>query len=326
MKKLFNRTIIIILFLSIYSCGSTSSGLGGSEFGNPTRPVTGSLVSETANGGVNLAITDDCPADQIIAVDSTAQTTIAAVNVNCSFTINLVVNKAYAINFVLNDQFVASMIFNNSLDTLSSPVFIISAGDTTINLGIVTISGTIAAPETEPAEQNDQDGDGVNDFDDDDDDNDGSSDDQDEDCDLDGFTDDYDEDDDDCDVEEEGGATGGDGEDADGTIAKVLEVRPPNDDDLSAEEDFVNVNESVEVRFGCAVDTSTVNGTTFRIADAANNSVSCSFQFESNNTRVECEHDDFSPDTIYTATLTGIQCEDGTTIETATWTWRTRDN
>lgn len=161
----------------------------------------------------------------------------------------------------------------------------------------------------EPAKQNDRDGDGVNDFEDTDDDDDGLSDDEEEDCDLDGFFDDSDDDDSECDV------------DGDEETGELLEVEPDNN------ETFVELDEEIEARFDCEIDESTVNATTFSVTSATD-TITCSFDFSGSGEKIECEHDDdeFLPGTVYTATVDGVKCVDGTVVETESWSWTTDEN
>lgn len=195
---------IVLLTLLLTSACTGSDLTGGAEAGNPNlRDVTGQ-VSDTVLG-INLPLVrqayaaSTCPADTIIAVDADANSTIAEIADDCSFELNLPINTSYSINFTLDDVFVATMIFQ-STSTTESTNFVLSAGDTPVDLGVVYINGIFANPEANPYEQNDRDDDGINDYEDTDDDDDGIDDEEDYvDCDGDGYF----EDGDDCEEETE---------------------------------------------------------------------------------------------------------------------------
>ena len=203
MKKHLVTFCLIFLF-GLAACSGASTG--GAEAGNPpsARALAGTLPLEESA----------CQADGVVATDSSGETITADVASDCSFSIELTIGKAYVVSFIKSDSFVASMIFNNGPGTLPSSVLVVSSGEAAILLGNITITDGVATPENEPAEQNDQDEDGVDDFEDDDDDGDEVSDDEEEDCDLDGFTDGLDEDDD-CEAEEESDDESGDSDDDD---------------------------------------------------------------------------------------------------------------
>lgn len=193
------KIIYILILLLVITAGFVSCGgsLGGVEAGNPpdaTRQVTGQVASASQSLSNRFLTSSDCPVDGVVAVDTLAQTTSASFDGTCTFTLNLTVNKAYALNFYLDDSFVAAMIFNNGVNQPASSVTIISSGTSAIDLGLITLNGEEATPEYEPAEQNDQDEDGVSDYEDEDDDDDSIEDSGEDDCDSDGIPDDYDED------------------------------------------------------------------------------------------------------------------------------------
>lgn len=324
------KFIFVLLALFLVHCGISSQG--GSEVGNPpdatTRPIAGQLTTNM-QALFRYATSDGCPADQLIAMDSSANTTLVEIDENCSFTTTLTINKAYLLSFTLNDVFVASMIFNNSPSRLSSQTFVLSSGSTTVNLGTITINGTTATPANEPSEQCDSDGDGVDDYNDDDDDDDGTPDESEEDCDLDGYDDDYDDDTSDCtenDDDDDDNDAPEDSDDSSSSQAKVLEVRPHHDNNLTDNIGLVSLSQDVEVRFGCSLDTNTITSSNFSMEDENSNIVSCDFEIENDDTRIDCEHTDFLPDTIYTALLSGIKCADGTVIPVTEWSWRTETN
>lgn len=182
---------VVFIAAGLAACGSGSS-MGGTEAGNPpdvTRPVVGQL---TPSNSITESV--PCPADTVVAVNSLEEATFADVEDDCSFSIDLTVDEAYIILFYLDDQLIAAMLFMNGGDAESSDVMIVSQGDDPIDLGSIDLGDSTVTPENEPAEQNDQDGDGENDYVDEDDDNDDIPDSLEEDCDGDGFPDDYDED------------------------------------------------------------------------------------------------------------------------------------
>lgn len=286
------------LLLLTGSCG----GAGGTEAGNPpslpTRAVTGDVSSGNVALVKNLA---GCLADTVIATDAQARTTSVNVDSDCSFTLELEVDQAYALSLLDGDTFVAAFLFDNSIDRLDSPTFVVSRGTGPIALGRITLSNGRARCEFRPADQNDRDDDGISDFEDDDDDGDGIHDADEDDCDLDGYQDDHD---DSCEE------TSGD--------ARVIEARPHNG------EDDVGSDEQIEVRFNCDIDPSTVNATTFVVSDGDSNVLDCDFEVEDD--RVSCEHeDDFLEDATYTVTVSGVTCADDTPVVDATWSFTTRD-
>ena len=207
----------------------------------------------------------------------------------------------------------ASMIFNNNAESFPSAILIVSAGDSPIQFGRITFSGTIATAENEPATQNDQDGDGIDDFDDDDDDDNGIPDDLEEDCDLDGIVDTYD-DDSDCEEEDDSEAS-----------ASIIEVTPRNDTTLDSGDDQVNLDEEVRLRANCEIDADSLNDQTFSVVSQNGNVILCQFDPFEAEREITCEHEDdlFLPDTIYTATVSGLVCASGDPIAAVSWSWRT---
>lgn len=308
MKNLI--TLLAIALLALH-CGGNAT-VGGTEAGNPPqglRIVEGNVA--TNNNALLRAGISPCFATQVIALDSTGSTTNADVGSDCTFEISLAAGKAYAINLLSGDTFVASLLFQNSPSALPSAVFSISSGSTRINLGRIRLSNSDAFPETEPSEFNDDDNDGTNDFDDEDDDGDGVSDEDEDDCDLDGYRDDFDDDNDSCEDSEDSG----DGE----FSGNILEVRPAHSSTN------VDTDEEIQARFDCVIDETSLTAATFSIVDASNNPVSCTFELEDEDQRVVCQPEDlFDVSTTYTATINGMECLDGTSIETISWSWTTR--
>ncbi len=318
MKNNFLILVLLILLSALPACGgSGSSATGGSEFGNPTRGLTG-IVTSGAGGALTKALTSSCPADSVIATNSTAETTSVAVNDDCSFDLSLETEMAYVLSFTQGSQFVATLIVDNNTGLLNTQTIYLAPGDTTVDLGTIVISNGQATPEHQPAEQNDRDGDGINDFDDDDDDDDGISDVDETDCDLDGFEDDDDSDNSTCGSGSGGGSSGGSGGASDTSIIQVS----PSD---GAE--HVLLTEQISVRLNCPVDQSTVTNDTFNVSSETD-TLLCDFNFSDSGQTIECRHDsqDFLSDTEYSVVIDGITCEDGTPIAARDWSWSTQSS
>ncbi len=303
MKKVFWSICRFLFICGLTACAGQIDG--GSEVGNPTRPVNGYLVADSSEEAPATLMTTLCSADTVIAKNSLNEELTATVAEDCSFTLTLPADKAYAVNFYLADAFVAKLIVQNSLLTLESPVFVLSTADATMDLGAVTIVGKKAFPEFEPATQNDQNGNDVNDFDDVDDDGDGVNDDAEIDCDLDGFFDDLDDDDDIC-LEIDIG-------DEDSGIVEAS----PNSGEL-----FVETDDEVSWRANCDIDINSVNGTTFVVASATD-VILCGYALSESNQEIECTHpdQDFLINTTYTATIAGILCTNGDVLTGISWSW-----
>lgn len=310
-KSLLTCSVLCLLA----ACGSG----GGTEAGNPgdtvLRPIVGS-VSSGGSGALNNAlgkstIGEACGADTVQAIDSAGSESSSNLEDDCSFNLELTPGKSYLIGFIRDEQFIASLIVQNAADVLESSIVFLAAGADPVDLGEVTIVGNRATPSTQPAQQNDRDGDGDNDFDDNDDDDDGVADDDESDCDLDGFTNEDDDDDAECEDESE------DGESA----AIVREVNPRNNEGISTGEP-VGLDEDIEVRFGCNVDPASITAVTFAVS-AAGDAVDCAFEID--NDEVHCQHEDdpFVENTTYTATLDGVQCENGDPVTAIEWSWKT---
>lgn len=330
---IFRTLFLILLFLLNLLAACGGSAQGGSEFGNPARTLQGTVVSgeEATLRKTTLSNTllrqqignNECPADQVIATDSQAQTTLAEINQeDCSFEMELTINKSYVVSFTRDDEFIATLIVRRNASSLGSSVFFMAEANTEMNLGAIRIEGSKAIPENEPATQNDQDEDGVDDFSDEDDDGDGVSDNDEEDCDLDGFIDDDDENNGGCDSDEEGedDEESGEEDEGDPVEAQVFEVSPAND------EVFVDLDEEVWVRFGCEVSEDSVNADTFYI-ESETDFIECEFDFQESGEVVTCDHEDqeFLPETTYTVTVEGVFCEDETEIEPETWSFTTHE-
>lgn len=318
MKRLFKLAPVLAGFLIMVGCGGASSGTATSTTDSTTRALTGSVDGGSSSVSALMALANtSCLADTVIATDTTATTTTAEVAEDCSFSIDLATGKSYAISFLLDEEFVASLIFDSGISGFSGSSLPVSDGDGAIDLGTVTFSGFVALPEIEPLDQIDSDDDGVADSDDTDDDGDDVSDDEEEDCDLDGVSDDWDE-------SEDAAACATDS----GDVA-IFEVKPRNDPNPEEGEDFVDLDKEVRARIGCLVDTSTVTDTTFQVSSDSD-AITCTFEFSDegdDHRKIKCKHEDqdFQASTLYTITLDGIQCEDGRSVESRSWSFMTTD-
>lgn len=307
MKNILFITLFLIYSLTLTSCGSST--LGGTEAGNPSmRNVNGQLSSNSNNTATLMAATHNCPADAVTAINSLAETFPATVNSDCTFTLSLPVNKSYAINFILDEAFVASMIFTNSSTSITATTFVLSSGNTDIDLGIISLNGSQAHPEDQPAQQNDRDDDGVFDFDDDF---------SDRDCDLDGYYDLFDDSDDECDVEDDDINDDNDNSSESTEQAEVFDVYPENEDE------DIDPEDSIEVQLGCSVNETSVTAASF-IVETDGNSIVCEHELSSSNQILECSpEENLQEETTYTVTLDGIECENGEIIPITSWSFTT---
>lgn len=304
-----DRYLGIVLLLSLLGCGGAT---GGSEAGNPSRTVTGS-VPASAVSGLKLQSAFSCVADTVIATNSRDEEVSATVQDDCSFALDLPSDEAYQIDFELEGVYAATMTFENSPGRFSTPVMLISAGEDPLSLDEIIIVDETAIPGREPSRQNDQDGDGLPDFSETDADGDGVPDTDEEDCDLDGIINDFDERNTDCVPAEETG--------------KILETLPRNGEGQS-KRNKVKRTKEVKARFSCTVDPETVSGQTFRIFPQEDPAslVSCRFAFSNSSTTVECLHDEaLAAETVYEARLDGISCSDGTSLPATRWSWQTEE-
>ena len=308
------KIISIILTLLTYACGSG----GGSEAGNAERSVIGSVTSNNPNlaKAMNFsqkAAADFCVADQIIATDSSAQTTNAVLTDNCSFTLALATGQSYSLAILLEGEFIANVLFNNGPNTLNSNFMLVSSGNGDIDLGELSIINLTARPGQEPSRQTDFDDDGIFDFDDEDDNDDGEDDVDEEDCDFDGIFDDFDDIDEGCEdeVDEEGGTP------------EILEIFPSDDAGID-NNNRIEVDEEISARFDCEIDEDSVDDASF-VIESDDHTVTC--EYETDDDEIVCEHDDdeFDEDTIYEASIDGIFCENSEEAETLTWRFRTEN-
>ncbi|HSA60206.1 MAG TPA: Ig-like domain-containing protein [bacterium] len=316
-RSLMAAALAAFLGAGIAGAGGCGSATGGSEAGNPSRSIVGSLAASPnaalTVGSTSLSSQAACPADTIVAVDSRKQEWVFPVASDCSFELELFFNKAYSIRFRLGDIDVGSMIFHNSPDRFPSPVMEIAEESVGISLGTVVVDDGQSLPENEPAAQNDADLDGLPDLEDPDDDNDGILDIDEPDCDLDGITDDFDARNTDClPVSTLPDNT-------------VLEVLPRNGSGITTPEDAVPLDRAVQARFSCSVDAASVNGETFFVTakDAPDSVLQCGFVISEEGTTATCEPVGLVPDTAYQATIRSLRCKNGAAIAETTWEWRT---
>ena len=301
--KMRNYILMLVSAIALLSaCGS----MGGTEAGNPTDVPTAKVVG---------MLVTPCAADTIAAVDSLAASRTSVVNAGCAFELTLPVDAAYRINLVQSGKAFAAVTFKNGPARLPSPVMFVSRGADRIDLGLVTIAGDVATPGEEPSMQTDRDGDGVNDYDDADDDNDSIEDVHEEDCDFDGFLNDDDEERSTCSADQ---PPVGDG------TAGVFEVRPLNNEGIAEDTEPVELTEVVEARASCVLDRSSVTSATFTVQSSLG-AIDCTFVYSSDDEQVTCRHDtmNFVAGVIYTATIDGVQCVDGTPLNTIAWSWKT---
>jgi hypothetical protein len=322
MKSLTETSLLLLLVLVSSACGTVAqSDLGGTEAGNPPLPSTRNLqgsvpASEDDTTLLRAATANGCAADSVIATDTDdAATTTAEVAEDCSFVLSLEVEKAYAIEFSLDGTVIGALSFNVGGDAFPSSFLFVTAGDSAIDLGVITFNGTVATATENPADQTDLDGDSINDSSDTDDNNDNSSDDDEQDCDLDGIRDLYDTDISSCQ----------DTTASQLNLVPVLEVSPRSNAGLVGSLLGVGLTEAVKARVSCALDPTTITASTFSVVDTQGHAISCIYNLSSDGKIVTCTHTDnsFAMLTTYTATLQGLACTDGSLIETTSWSWKT---
>ncbi len=304
-----NKSILLagcaIFLLTLTQC----SNAGGTEAGNPSaKIVIGQMSSQSSQlTTLKTAVTTTCPADTIIATDSSAQQIEAQAESDCSFELELEKNTAYQIDFFLNDSFVAPLIVNNGGNLLATRIVYLDDSDNSIDLGVINFANGDAIPEFEPSEQCDRDGDGIFDFDDTDDDNDDQDDDVEDDCDLDGYEDDNDDDTSECSTQS-----------SQVNVARITEVSPRNT------ESHVSIDEEIDAHMSCLINSATVNNTTFSVTSSSQN-ISC--EFDISEDEVSCSpQENYTPLTRYTVTIDGVFCSDGTRIPATQWTFTTEDD
>ncbi|OVE80949.1 hypothetical protein BVY03_05070 [bacterium K02(2017)] len=309
----------LLLVITCFSFACSGSNITTTSSSNTSRSITGILTTSTSASLNKYLSTETCSADSVIATDTQANTTTAPIAEDCSFNLDLTINKNVSLGFVQNETFVAALTFNSGNAGLSTSTLPITTGSTPINLGAISITGQTAIPTTNPLIFADSDGDGLTDYEDSDDDADGIADNNERDCDLDGVIDDMDED------------SSCTNETMDTNIGYVLEVKPRNKADDEAVEG-VDLNKKVRARINCVIDQSSVTNETYIVLSDDGETIACEFQFstsdDNESSQIKCRHDnqDFTPSTNYTATISGLSCEDGRQIEATSWTWFTEEN
>ena len=314
MIKAGAKILSFVLIGCLFACaqGSTTQAIsGGSETGNPAalRVVRGTVAPSFSALSIS-AVGNNCAAGQVVAIDSNETSYEFAIEEDCSFELLLPIDHAYRILFLVEDEITAVMSFNNGPGQSNSPVMILSFGDE-INLGVVTAVGGVATPENEPSLQNDQDGDGINDFDDLDDDNDGIADIDEVDCDLDGIIDDYDSINSDCEQDPESDA------------GLIVSVSPPAGQGLDGVTNPVLIGSVIEIRVDCILVNRTINDSTVRIFSDTH-AVALDFTWIPGGGVFTCYPiQDLNKGTVYTVVVEGIECRDGSIVETRSWSWQT---
>lgn len=327
MKRRMRIAWSLCLLVALLACGRVTSLQGGTETGNPDtgeRAVTGEVTSESADANSAAEPTEKavafgtadrlgggCAADTVRVINSRGVSREVEIDADCGFTVSLPVRKAYLFRFLKNAVPVGSLFIPRVSDAYSAYVAVVAASVSPLALGRITIAQGLARAQYHPDAQNDLDGDGESDDTDDDDDGDGTSDDDEDDCDLDGIPGELDEATDSCD---DAAATG---------TVPVLRVKPRNE--LLFER--VSLHEAVGALVACEIDADSLTAATFRVDSDAGVAIACQLHIHESGSGVVCRHDSdpFAPDTVYTATLEGLECQNGNVVRTRSWSWRTED-
>ncbi|MBI2083745.1 MAG: hypothetical protein HYT76_09320 [Deltaproteobacteria bacterium] len=215
--------------------------------------------------------------------------------------------------FFEEETLLAIMTFNHHREMFESNILIVSHGVEPIDFGQIQFTGTKGRAALEPAYQNDQDGDGIVDFDDEDDDNDGTPDVDERDCDFDGFFYANDLDNSSCEAAGDiGDVPLQPGEDW------ILEVLPRN------QAKFVSIDQPVKVRANCVVDPTSLSRAYFSVGDSKGGHITCNLSLSSSGREVICNHDNFLANMYHTATVEGLDCADHDGgIRSVTWHFTT---
>lgn len=170
-------TILLVFLLAGCGTGASSQNelLGGSEAGNPPglRTIEGELVTEDASAGLVKHLAGDCFADSVVLTDETGTVLSILVEDDCFFSDAIPTGHTYTMQFFLDDTLIATLLIENYQGSAGDTSFRFDDADDAMDLGEIVLSGLFALPENQPAELNDQDGDGISDFLDEDDDGDG---------------------------------------------------------------------------------------------------------------------------------------------------------
>lgn len=189
----------VMFFLAVVlfgvGCGGSATEIDGVnadvvEAGNPSakpRKLEGEVEAEQTT-----AVDEACSADGVEVYDTGETVNTATIEADCTFELEVAAGKAWGIRFFKDDVVVAVMTFNNGKGLSLAPVYYTSDSDTSVNIGQARFYDGVAYAQFEPSRQNDQDGDGTEDYYDTDDDNDSLLDTMETDCDADGVINDLD--------------------------------------------------------------------------------------------------------------------------------------
>lgn len=177
MKRIFTNGFVLLVLIGLIACASSTGSdndlLGGSEAGNPPglRDITGVLTTDQSaflrHNKVSYDTTStDCFADTVTAVDLDGVETSTLVDNDCSFIMELQTENSYSLIFYLSDVEIARLQVQNTQEAEASEFFYFDESEATMDLGFVKLVGSVVIPQYQPATQNDQDQDGVSDFDD----------------------------------------------------------------------------------------------------------------------------------------------------------------
>lgn len=277
------------LWLFSQGCGSITGldGTSPSLASGETATVTGSLA--TTDSTAKTEGDTACPADTMIAIDSQGNEFTAAIADDCSFNLMLATDEQYALVLTLDGEFVAGITFPTALNPFTTATLPIGNSGVTIALGTITIAGTVGTAGEFEAPVDD--------------------------------------------------------DDAEAALpeGQVLAVRPHRlphcgqlDSDLRQRRCYrVGLGRPVVALISCRVNRSTVTSDTFVVQDEAGMRIACEYDFKQWRTDkhqqrhhhriIRCKHssDFFQHNTLYTATLDGVQCEDGRPVETFSWQFLT---
>lgn len=189
--KLKHTVLALTLSLLSLNCGKVGSSSNG--FLNPNidplppviRTVGGTLTNKLVK---NHNACNDIDTVEFYDLDN--NTIEAQVNEDCSFSAELLSQKSWGASFISNNIEIATLRVFRGAGLGSSYFFFLSSQDGPINLGDITINGTLAYAQKNPYLYNDRDNDGVADLNDADDDGDNIPDYLEPDCDQNGIIDD----------------------------------------------------------------------------------------------------------------------------------------
>ncbi len=321
MKTKNKNKLVAAMASALFLMAACSSSPNDAVTESTTRAITGNLSSTSTVGLSTSFLTRfafaadvaaaECSADSIIATDVTGTTVVATVDSACDFTIDLELEQSYVISLTQDGAFVATLIFDSGLTGFTSSALTLSASDSAVDLGWITVNGTVATPENNPLSYCDKDDDGENDLVDSDDDEDGVADSEERDCDYDGFLDD---DDGEYSDDHTDSCTAVDGE-------FITRVKPYD------EGETIDLDKEIKIYTTCDIDEATVSDTTFAVVADSGETLACAFEVSSDDdhNELKCKHEEtpFAADTVYTVTVDGLQCVGGDVIASAEWSFST---